>query len=688
MAKPKQGRSANSNKPNGQGKPWKDKTPKEKVSTVVDMTSKIAGGVKTIADIASTILHNHPEWYTHYDTSQLVALNLSTKQEQKFTALEVNYQLAEIEDEPHTSLRMPSVATTAIQFTTPKGDLEGWRSGVRLLYQQIITANSGKKNFTVQQLERYIMNVRALHAINAFLARTYRITYTFTSTNALIPQLYLRACGLDPEDIIANAADLLMYQNRYAQEVKVNFPLVIPFYDRTTFLMSNIFADSDSHKPSFYVPTINRMYVNQLNSMGMQNPINSNIIQGGGLEFYITDPAFQGNDVKYANSLRRVTWVDYNDGKDGVGHNHRFWTYAQLIEQCDYIKKALIDDQISAEIAGDIIKTFGDRAFYNVEVAKIDQTVPIIYDESFMSQLQNCTPVQFCHSRQPSGADPFSGFYYFEAPEGGVNSAGDDIFTPRVWIDGFMRAGFQAYNRAINGVQGDQYPAAPGVREEMNFDFTEKFNRVLLNWHDNKISSGEVLSITRFVATDATMYYQRPYSDWVFNTFGTEVVAGIYAWTDHWPYNLNANVPSPISGWIWDHATTDTEQLPQINAHLAQTDLLIVPMLWANFDWCPRFTLINARDGLASNNTVQNVGPMCLDWDVFSEVDSSFFDDYFSYGNQSILYAGSSQNQSNTKVYKKDTKSRGRNSNANGKREDNNSVKPKNSEGADSAAYK
>lgn len=572
----------------------------------------------------------HPNWYTHADTSNLVNLNLSTKQFQAFQALHFDGAVGAAEGYPY--IVMPSVYALWVQLTTPHGDEGGWQMGVRLLYQQIRTANSGRINFTVQDLEKYIQNVRALISISAYLRRLYSTTYTFRSTNAGLPRLLLEAMDIDFNDIMLNAADLLMYTQRFEEQINKSFPLNIDYYKRAEWLFGNVFIDSTSEKPSYLVPTFAGSW--------SYAPAKQTVTGGIITYFHTSKTSFTyGQLWKENNSAwsKCIWWPIFS----------KYRTYAELIAMCEDIKNTLLDDNVMSVIAGDIVKAFGNKAFRPINKVRADQGVSLIYDAAALSQFQNAKILSFNAINMNSRDDlDDCGTCDYQELYSDPNTPGfgyEDWISPDLEVVGFVHDDFttEGDSRAPLGFDGD-----------IASQIIESYNTALLNWHANKIAPGEIMSITRLTPSGAALRTDGNHDVIEFSVYGTEVIAGFYClWqqaTNVVAGQINETKFLPVGGLLIPPSGPNSflQSGNYVNA---------VAFAWANLDWAPRYCCISTavRTIEEPKMQVNIVGPEVIDWDVFGLAQAQWLSNYFSYGNQSILYAGASQNQSNRRVYLK-----------------------------------
>lgn len=582
------------------------------------------------------VLFNHPEWYTHYDTASMININLAAKQYNKypqfFTSINSGTGSA---TRTNYSYAMPSMARLRVQLTTPSGDSDGWKAGIRLLYQQLRTANSGRVNYQVTDLEKYVQNVRALVAIEAWLNRLYRLTYTFRSTNSNIPKGFIELCGVDFDDIMANAANLFSYIQRFVQQVEVTFPLKLDYFSRAQWMFGSVFADSDGDKPSYYLFTFNQHY---------------NVTQNGGS---VIDP--NGGILYYTSAGADGA---YSKGFVNIGYAAGLQKYSELMAQCDKIKNALIDDTGMSTIAGDVIKAFGSNAFRNFTPCGINEEQSIVYDEYALSQIQNADVIHIAIPEwdslvQDTSQDDNTNAYYAEEIED------DGWITSELKLYGWVRgSNFQGGN----------------VRQPIKFDTTQgqdeaildRYNNKLFNWHKSDIQPGELMSITRLSVSGAVKL-----SDGTgtgvgagfilgFNIFGTEVVTGMDAllygstkagadstYDPYTPMNRDPRYVS-IAGFIANRFNGEgVDTVTPAAMLLAATQF----WLWANLNSAPAFSAIHITYSTDTGSSLYGIAPLTMDWDVFASASSQNIALYLSYANQSMLYAGSSQNQSNSQVY-------------------------------------
>nr|QXV86458.1 capsid protein [Rat picobirnavirus] len=558
----------------------------------------------------SRVFKEEPKEFTKYSSSNLIAMNLATKLNQNLSWLRSDTIDGGEGTPSNYNIWLPMVAQVELQLSTPKGDLDGWQSGIRLLWQQLRTANSGRINYGPSDLEKYVINTRALHSICAFLTRLYRMTYTFTSVNSDIPYAAIAAMYLNPQDIIRNAGNLFTYVQRYSQEVRANFPLDIGLFRRTWALFSNVFADSDQNKAQWYIPVMAATY------QGATGYAAEN-----GIYYYTSSSTDAANNTWQVDHV----WYLTTETQD----SNRVLDYRQMTEEFDLIKNALLDDPLTTIIAGDIIKAFGDAAFFDMDVPEIDQAIRPVYDERMLTQIENGMFLNY------TDADPNQM----------AVTAAEVSYSETVDDDGWI---VSAVSSSINN------DAAEGTLDyDIRDVVIQRANYQVINWHSDKIQPGEVMQTTRLCPTHA--YLTEARDRIAYNTYGTEIPSRVRV---YYQYSVTSDGDTaqptffageyrkmPISGVVVaGGGVSNFEMMMAYNA----------TAMWSFFDHAPKLAIATGRN-TSGDADISTISAALFDYDTFAYVGADRLREYFSYGNQSLLLAAASQNQAGTKDYKHGT---------------------------------
>jgi hypothetical protein len=328
-----------------------------KKASTFEKVDKVVTAVKRSADIAKGVMdfvkifRNHPEWYTNYDTAGLLALNFARKRgTQYYNKGTQKYGLV-------------SAAGIGVNLVVPR-DNGGWQQGILSLYADIRSRNSGRVNYSVYDLEKYVVSVRSLHAAYAFCRKAYATLFNSSSFDSTTPMALFGAMGIDYTTFQDNAANFKIFGNLLGIFIENAAPLKIPLIDRTRWMFSNFFADSDDIKAVCY--SLNPRYV----------PYASQATVDSTERIEYEAIALGAADI---NSTQTATTT----GK----------LYNQVITDINKMRTVFSECSTFATIAGDILKAYGDSAKYPAESWAVDMPAPIIYDEAALTQIQNATLV-------------------------------------------------------------------------------------------------------------------------------------------------------------------------------------------------------------------------------------------------------------------------------------------------------
>lgn len=314
----------------------------------------IKGAAMRIKGLAKAIF-NDLSWYSNYPEliQGMSGANFSIDDSIEFTM-----------DRTHTSESKPLIATHTIALTN--GSSEKIRHmAIQKIYESTRRANSGNVNSTEVNYNDYYIIIRNIVALASELRRGFRLTNKYTSANLAVPNLYLTALGLDAQDFLDNAANIRTYLNQLAQRLEVYVPLNLPIIERTEWMFSHLFADSNDAKAQPHAFVL-------------------------------------GNYLHY--DVSNQTWA--------VKTNSVF----TLLKSTDIIN--LIEDEIVALstkvpagiIAGDMLKAFGADKLYHFGYTEENDQIKMEYSEEVLTQIQNEVSLGTSMSLQAS-TDRFGNTY-------------------------------------------------------------------------------------------------------------------------------------------------------------------------------------------------------------------------------------------------------------------------------------
>lgn len=290
---------------------------------------------------------NHPSWYTKTASiERLVGANFFRKKAPQFV---------EFATSGANWLQMPN-ETISLVLTIPQDKTNAFHTDITQLYKNIRRSNSGAANYTVADLERYILNVRSIRACLASLVRIRRSFNAIDPLNQAVPFDLLNCVvgsnGLNASPWLESLASVDAQLSKMGALIETALPCGdLNIFDRTDWLFGNVFADSKGPKysyiacitPSYPLYEVNGEGVVTLSSKSLVKPGPSKTLQAACTELWQAFAEFNG---EYKNAL----------------------------------------------IAGDIMHAFGEKSFKRtLHWQDVNVPLTIIYDESVLTQIMNAT---------------------------------------------------------------------------------------------------------------------------------------------------------------------------------------------------------------------------------------------------------------------------------------------------------
>ena len=302
---------------------------------------------------------NHPDWYTKGISSSLpvglnFALRKSVKQIPGITRADGS--------SPYVNSMTPQIAQIAqheVVLTVPSTSDTTWIDAMTILYKQIRAANSGARNYDATLLQKYIFNIRSLYVMYFTLKKLVSLANNYDILDASKPNLFIEtAIGLYASgtadsitpNLLAELADIRTFGENLNSRLIHLFPAKCSLLDRTEWMFSNVFADSNDAKADFH----------------------QFAIFSGKVPYIKPDNTFALADIS------RHTIVT-----DGL-----LKTFRTAINS---VISALEQEPNIEVLTGDLIKAFGSTLALPKHDWSYKAPVQIIYDEAALSQIQNAS---------------------------------------------------------------------------------------------------------------------------------------------------------------------------------------------------------------------------------------------------------------------------------------------------------
>lgn len=217
----------------------------------------------------------------------------------------------------------------------------------RSIYSYVRYNNSGARNYDAPDLMMYLLAMDSAYMMYATMVRLYGLLQHANSKNWYLPKALITAMGYDFTDFIQNMAQLRAYINSYAQRISAfNVPNIMPYYARHTWMVSNVFKDSELDRAQLYV-FVPRYYYSYDNKAG-------NLIPN--LFLNPRSPSY---------------------------------SFQTLIGACENILTSIVRSEDIGIMSGDILKAYGEEALYKVGMVEPDYKLEPIYSQEVLSQINS-----------------------------------------------------------------------------------------------------------------------------------------------------------------------------------------------------------------------------------------------------------------------------------------------------------
>lgn len=233
------------------------------------------------------------------------------------------------------------------------------------LYTFIRHANSGARNYEAADVMMYILEMRDVYAEFFALKKILGIASLYNYYNHNLPDTLLASEYINAQDLRNNLAQYRGRLNILAKKINsFAVPKYFKIFDRTTYINSFIFADSDSIRGQFY-----------------------NFVRAG----YYT---WSGITSTKGTELQFTSYYTNNSATRST------ITYGDRLNILENMLDSMFLDEDALTMSGDILKAFGTSDLYQIADTDENYIVEIKFDEDILSQIENSTT--FGTTVQPS----------------------------------------------------------------------------------------------------------------------------------------------------------------------------------------------------------------------------------------------------------------------------------------------
>lgn len=214
-------------------------------------------------------------------------------------------------------------------------------------FSNIRRNKSGTSPYDAPDAMMYIVGLANLNSMMMWMQRLYAADNKFSAESVYVPRAMVTAMGFNYEDITRHRADLLFYINYWQSMLKTKYvPTDLTYFKKQVWLFANVYSDSDSSKPQYY----------------MFNP------EG----FY-----------KYVEVTDAPSYLEFKPlNLNGT------MTFDQLVSYCEEILWSFIGSQSLSQVSSDIGTVYGTKTFVLPDL-QADATLEIAHNTTVLNQINN-----------------------------------------------------------------------------------------------------------------------------------------------------------------------------------------------------------------------------------------------------------------------------------------------------------
>lgn len=273
---------------------------------------------------------NHPDWYTKYPLTGIINANFGVRRGRTDTY----FAPASATKTPLSSV---AVLHTELMY---EGSFESdVMQAVQLFYSKLRAANFGAVNYTASQVGCYIYTVREIHALYAYAYKLVSALNNVSPYDTSVPEAMVTVNQITYSALMAESANIRMQLNVLGRQIQASCPLSVTLIDRVRWIFANYFKDSSDVKSALYHFALDKVVV------------------------FKTDGT--------------------------INKTYTIKTVAQIITALNEIMSTFSSIDLYSVIAGDMVRAFGEKAFYTNFIIDETSQANLVHDEFVLNQINN-----------------------------------------------------------------------------------------------------------------------------------------------------------------------------------------------------------------------------------------------------------------------------------------------------------
>ena len=439
-------------------------------------------------------LPSHNDW-TWYAPSEQIAKDLASFPYSYLpgTGLPVPFKRYGTSGEDNASAKfyVPSIMKLKYMLTygqTQGMPTDGINVAARSLYTFVRHVNSGSKNYEAADLTMYVFAMREIYAMFAEIKRAIGIAMCYVFENRNIPDTIIKALEIDPTDLRDNIATYRGRLNLIARRINsMAVPKYFKAFDRTVYLASNIFSDSDSMRGQFYI----------FNLGGFRVWSSTSSQQGTSLITYSIPNGYNATIGSTEAGTYGTIKAPFTAG-----------SYQPLSTKFIFLEamlNAVLQDEDAATMSGDILHAFKDSELYQLAETPETYTVVPVFDTDILQQIENSVCV--CGYLYEAGRNTFNtNTFVYQFSGDNRPAKQDETFWDVTQENQLIVTNMTNFASSSSKLRIPGNLAFNSHKDQVSYTDNLEWSRLLLGASGKLVGSNGI--ITLYPGLEAILYYQ------------------------------------------------------------------------------------------------------------------------------------------------------------------------------------
>lgn len=353
---------------------------------------------------------------------------------------------------------IPGIMTlyTMPMFGDGHDNYDALNTASNAFFIELRRATSGTSYYEDVDSMLYLLAAANILSAYAFVVRAYGLINYYRLENAYTPRALVRAMGIDYDDVSTHMADFRASLNKFAYRLQsIAIPKLTDYITRAVFMYENVYTDSESNKPQYYMYSPAGFYQYSEGGPSVETA-------AGGLKFRPLSNFVAGNTGPYP-AIPTPGSLKHGD----------------LINMLNNLLDPILESQDMGYIMADILKAMGTSNMYAISPIAETYTNAPVYNKEVLMQFENAHVYNY---------------YYVSAGVKQNIQIGSSVLQP--YFAGNEYSG-------VTSINSKKYINAVYQRPSLSQYFWDK--RIPLNFHWNDVSPENIMVATRLSSSGSKL---------------------------------------------------------------------------------------------------------------------------------------------------------------------------------------